>query len=638
VTRRASLRPRALAPALALVAALLACEDPATPTTPVTPPLPACPTIDDFLHTIAVARPPGVVFDAALAGDIVFAAGGADGLHVLDLSNPADPRLVDTLPLTDARALDVDGPLLCVADAGAGVVVVDISTPSAPTVVGTVGLPGSAVDVDVAGSRAYVANRDIGLVIVDVTHPAAPAVLGIENTPGAVVSVAAREPLVFAADETNGLRIVNVADPSAPFIVKTVAVPGAAKGVAVMGDLVVVAAREGDVQIVDASVPAAASIVGVFATPRDAIAVAVDGEIAFVAEGSGGIEVADLSEPASPRRLQGIGTASGVANLAVAAGRLVVADAQAGVRVMHVETPLSPAVDRHLAGGDVRAVAAMGDVFVALDGSFGVRVFDPGTRTVVGEIAVAGDLRDLSVVDSVAYVLTSSGVPVVDLHDPAAPAMLPPLPASGQFDAVTVAAGFIYGLFGGFVLNEYLMDGTGSKSFSANDAFFPSFTIDEPFVYLPDRRSRLWVVLRSTLRAASILDVGGAAERVVVRRADGPLGPGAPVAWVAESGLTNGRAAVEAYDYTDVIFPTLVRVVPCSGNAVDVAFAGSRMAVAEGSDGFEIFDVAADGSVRPVGYFPEPALRVAASGGRFAVAAGGEGLLLVGFDDCFAAR
>jgi hypothetical protein len=327
-----------------------------------------------------------------------------------------------------------------------------------------------------------------------------------------------------------------------------------------------------------------------------------------------------------------------VRDVAVFGDRLAVADDLSGVRVVSIATPASPAVDAYLAGGDIRAVVPMGNLLVVADASFGLRVFDPAARAVVGEIAIAGAPHDLALADSIAYLIGDGGVPVVDLHDPTMPAPLPPIPAGGPYDGVAVAGEFIYLLASTGTLVEQRLDGSGlPRSLNTNGPYLPSLTIEDPYVYMPDRQGALFAVVRTSMRLASIIPMGASAERVVFRRTQGPFLP-VVRGWVAESGLVNGKAALEVYDFADIIFPQLVGTVPCAGNAVDVAFLGDHMAVAEGGDGCEIFELTGEAAARAVGYFPEPALRVTASGNGFAMAAGASGLVLIGLDGCSSAR
>jgi len=542
-------------------------------------------------------------------------------------------RPLISVPVADARALDLSGSMLLVAGGDEGLILVDVSDPAGTAITGSAPMPGTAVDVAVAGNHAYVANQTVGLVVVDISDPAAPVVRGIDNTPGRSVAVAVKEPVVLVADEVNGLRIVNVADPAAPFVVRTVPMPGAAKGVAVDGDVAVVAAREGDLQVVDVRTPAFAAVVGSFPTQYDAIAVAMAGSVAFASLGSGGIVVVDVTQPASPQLLQSIGTANFVSRVAVHSDRLAIAEQNLGARVMDITTPLSPALKAYLAGGDIQSVEPLGDLLVVADAAFGLRVFDPATLSVVGEIAIAG-ARRLALADSIAYVVDDTGIPVVDLRDPAHPAMLPALPLSGPFDDVAVEGEFVYALVSFAELTELRRDGTGiPRTYSTFGANFPSLTVDDPYIFLPDSFGSLYVINRPSMKLITIVPLGTGAERVVFRRTEGPFVP-VVRGWVAE----RGRATIEVFDFASIMFPQVTGSVACLGNVVDLAFAEPYMAVAEAEDGIEIFEVLGESAARPLGYFPEAAFDVTAFGNRFAVAGGAAGLFLIGFDECLAPR
>jgi hypothetical protein len=278
-------------------------------------------------------------------------------------------------------------------------------------------------------------------------------------------------------------------------------------------------------------------------------------------------------------------------------------------------------------------VQPLGGLLVVADAAFGLRVFDPATRSVVGEIAIAG-ARRLALADSIAYVVDDTGIPVVDLHDPAHPAMLPALPLSGPFDDVAVEGEFVYALVSFAELTEQRRDGTGiPRVYSTFGANFPSLTIDDPYIFLPDSFGFLYVVNRPTMKLITIVSLGTGAERVVFRRTEGPFLPVAR-GWVAE----RARAAIEVLDFASIMFPQVTGSVPCLGNVVDLAFAEPYMAVAEGEDGIEIFEVLGESAARPLGYFPEAALDVTAFGDRFAVAGGVAGLFLISFDGCLAPR
>lgn len=175
----------------------------------------------------------GGTADAAVATAVQAAAGGsadrtgAQGrLVVIDLSDPAAPRVVGRLALA-GRPVDVaaaDG-LLFVAAGEGGTRIVDVRDPAAPREIGRVGTPARAVGVAVAGGHAFVAEDDAlgaGLQVADVRDPAAPREVAsltlARRRPDVAVSVRAvavggGDAWVATAD---GVRRIDVRDPAAP--------------------------------------------------------------------------------------------------------------------------------------------------------------------------------------------------------------------------------------------------------------------------------------------------------------------------------------------------------------------------------------------------------------------------------------
>ncbi len=628
----------AIALVFVLALAFSACDDSTTftPASSPPPPPPPCPQYDDFLHTIAIARPAGSSLGAAVTGTTLISASGADGLLLFDIANPADVQSLAAPPgIADARDVAVSGSLIFVADGSHGLVVVDASAPAAAHVVGTVAMPGHAVDVDVDGTHAYVANDVVGLVVVDVSTPSAPAIDGIENTPGKVVGVAVDGPLAFVADMTDGLRIVNVLDPAAPFIVKTVAIPGTAIGVATDSTLVAVAARQGGLRIVDASVPTTATLVGRLTTSHDALAVAMGNRVAYVAEGSVGLDVVDISNPLNPILIQSVGTPAFVRDVALTGGRLAVAEDNAGARALAVERPTTPTGDTGVAGFNAVAVVPFGDLAVVADASSGLRVVDPIADAVIGSVTLPGKPVDVFVADSLAYVaLSGGGTPIVDLHNPTSPVLKSSVATPGNVTTVAVQGDFIYTLSGGTELSERRIDGTGTTRLYSAGGYSPSFTLAEPTIYMPDRAGFIYFVDRGSMRGFFVLPMDGSAERVVIHREDGPYGPGTVVhAYVAISGVQNGQASIDCWDVTTPAAATLVSRTYCGGDAADVATSGNWLIVPEGADGLELFALDAP-AARPVGFVTGNALRVCVAADRMVVALGTGGVRFAPLDGC----
>ena len=102
----------------------------------------------------------------------------------------------------------VSGSYAYIADEANGLVVVDISDPTNPTLVGSYNTAGYAAGMAVSGSYAYIADCDNGLVEVDISDPINPTLTRSYNTAGNARSVAVSGSYAYVADYDNGLVVL----------------------------------------------------------------------------------------------------------------------------------------------------------------------------------------------------------------------------------------------------------------------------------------------------------------------------------------------------------------------------------------------------------------------------------------------
>lgn len=153
---------------------------------------------------------------------------------VIDVSNPANPHIVATVPdsasgaLLHADALTAAGNYLYVtASYSDSLTIISVANPLAPAIVAqlrdarNLGFPD---DVAVSGNDAYVADETApsgGLAVVDVSNPASPHVTGLLSSPhlAAAYRVRVNGRFVYvAADRANTIAAVDVSDPRHPVL------------------------------------------------------------------------------------------------------------------------------------------------------------------------------------------------------------------------------------------------------------------------------------------------------------------------------------------------------------------------------------------------------------------------------------
>jgi hypothetical protein len=187
------------------------------------------------LGSLAIA-PTNELWDVRLVGDFAYVAAGSEGLKVVDVRDPANPRRVgEMIPPRPARRIDVAGNHAYVV-AGFDLDVVDVEDPTRPVRVSSTRLPGTfnQMVIRVVGSLAYIASGPAGLLIVDVSDPAAPRLLGSWNSPGLALGVDVVDGFAYLADQNSGLRILDVRDPARPVSVAVQSTPGPASDVRVV--------------------------------------------------------------------------------------------------------------------------------------------------------------------------------------------------------------------------------------------------------------------------------------------------------------------------------------------------------------------------------------------------------------------
>jgi hypothetical protein len=170
----------------------------------------------------AVTFNPGGALDGArfvvLAGNNGYVS-CKQGVVIVNLDDPTQPRIIATLPLKDARHIAVQFRYAFICDAE-GVKIVDVTDPAHPVMKATVPI-GDARDIYVARTYAYVAAGKQGIAIIDIENPEKPGVSRFYDAEGKMndthaVKVGMTNASVFAyvADGHNGLRVLQLASPA----------------------------------------------------------------------------------------------------------------------------------------------------------------------------------------------------------------------------------------------------------------------------------------------------------------------------------------------------------------------------------------------------------------------------------------
>lgn len=168
----------------------------------------------------------------------------AEALRTVDMTDLHNPRTLGLLPLEQHPVdLVLDGALAYIANNSAGLTIVDVSDPAAPRVIANLDT-GTALGITKRDHIVYLAMYDQGLHIIDVSEPTAPLLLGSVVTPGLAYAVAAVDGAAYVAS-LGGVCVVDCSDLSAPRFVSRLPGDSQWQTIEAAGDRVYVGAHAG---------------------------------------------------------------------------------------------------------------------------------------------------------------------------------------------------------------------------------------------------------------------------------------------------------------------------------------------------------------------------------------------------------
>jgi hypothetical protein len=220
------------------------------------------------------------------------------GLGILDVSNPAEPRLRGAFKTPgQAKNVALFGTKALVADHMSGLDILDVSNVARPASLGSFFLEGYSRDVVIRNTFAYAVDAPSGLYIFDLSRagPLEPlSTLQSPNTdrgsplhPSIEIPPAGTGlPTIACVVRSQSLQVYDISNPRAPVSVATYRTPsGRPQRVALSGTLAYVADGQEGVLILDLATPANPAVVGTFKTPRPARDVTVADSRLFVVIG-----------------------------------------------------------------------------------------------------------------------------------------------------------------------------------------------------------------------------------------------------------------------------------------------------------------------------------------------------------------
>ncbi|MEO1008960.1 MAG: GC-type dockerin domain-anchored protein [Planctomycetota bacterium] len=250
------------------------------------------------------------LFDIAIDGDTgytVFRTGGVQdtGIRVVDLSDPARPASIATLPLADLfGGVALDGAMLF-ATSGAdapSIVAISVADPTDPRVVGTTPLADPVLEVAARDGLVFAPSTSEGLVVYDATDPGALVEIAtLDVGPANRVALGSGVAYVKVGSSFDDARIVavDVSDPASPAVLSEVTVNGFVNDLEIIGPGVLATVGD-DFSIIDATDVESLAVAGTIDQPAGSF-LDLSRQVGVLLASGNGASVYDIHDPFAPK-------------------------------------------------------------------------------------------------------------------------------------------------------------------------------------------------------------------------------------------------------------------------------------------------------------------------------------------------
>jgi len=277
----------------------------------------------------------------ALQGEYAYMT-DALGMLVYNISDPARPvQIADTNLSGLCYGIALATNYAFIANFDQGLLIMDIRQPYEPKIVARLDV-GAATDLTLSGHYAYAATYE-GLAVVDLADPLQPVLLTNQPSGGTYTSgVAVQGNFAFVAAFDAGLQIFDLTDPAKPGPVGNAPMPGIARSVAVSGGYAYLTGGTNLLQVVAITNPAQPDVIVRLGGGSDARSIFIAEPYAYVTDYSAGLYVLNISRPSAPYLVAAYNSRS--LSVAVRDRNIYLADTWSGLTVLGIAPILDPSV------------------------------------------------------------------------------------------------------------------------------------------------------------------------------------------------------------------------------------------------------------------------------------------------------
>ena len=545
----------------------------------------------DHPQLLGACSTPGVALSLDIAGDRAYVADSSGNIVVMDISNPAIPRVTGYYGFgASIYQVQIVNKLAFVAGA-TGFSILSLDSKDAPVQISRTYMGAGANGLRVGGDIAYIATDSGSLAIYNVANPARPVSLRRYSFPsgGNILDVDVRENFAFVAAGSLGVYALDVSDPGNPVLVGKLSLGATARQIRITGNYASVADYAA-MDILDIRDPRALALALRIPSNASTFGAYLTHDVTYIADDTAGLRLLNIY-------LTSLDVANGTLDLhgnatsMQMAGRLAfIADGKAGLIVADINDPSHPALLGDIYdGGEVFDVKLDGNIAYLAEGTNGLHLIDTADPSHLNPIASykpAGRVQAIDI-DSqnhrAALAKGTAGIEVVGISDPLALTPVATFDTPGTANMVQWVGSRLYVADGG----------AGLLIVDASDQARPRLvgSLDTPgsaqsvrvrsnIAYIADGASGLQVVDVSNESKPSLMAsvaTGGFISSVELKEK-----------WAL---LTDTTGWMHLFDLTDPTHPVFLSRARVTGTPSAATIASNLVYVSSGASGIMTFEV-----------------------------------------------
>jgi hypothetical protein len=352
---------------------------------------------------------------------VFYATNSSIGLHLIDVSDPVNPILKESFPISSIRNMVHSGHYLYAANAWYGFTLFDLSNIDEIDVV-YASDEFFTYDIDIVDHFACVVQGD-STAFMDFTNPASPITyskIALNNIARCIIDTAEHRVILAGYNVYN----VDISNPYDPKISSTANVSSYTEDLVYKEDRLTVITEEKGGKVFEIDTAGNFELVTELPTFGISMSIAIFHDYAYLANNNNGMNLFDVSDPQNPAHIKSFSTEKNVRYLEIRDHYLYCSSN--GLKIFDIANPENPAEVAYVElPGRSQGFQIKNDrLYLAADanGLLIIDISDPTLPQIIGQLETPGNAYQVDVHEDTLYLAAwTMGLRIIDISDETSP-------------------------------------------------------------------------------------------------------------------------------------------------------------------------------------------------------------------------